>query len=97
MLDHPDTTHSTPLETYSGMCMTSWIKQVVQFLTKFLMTWLLNIQVVILTIPTRGAKRLKTKELETKELAITEAQQWLTEANCKEQNSGKLDQLYMSF
>ena len=38
MLDHPDTTHSTPLETYSGMCMTSWIKQVVQFLTKFLMT-----------------------------------------------------------
>ena len=38
MLDHPDTIHSTPLETYSGMCMTSWIKQVVQFLTKFLMT-----------------------------------------------------------
>ena len=30
---------------------------------------------VILTIPTRGAKRLKTKELKTKELAITEAQQ----------------------
>ena len=97
ILAHPDTAHTNPVDTLFGNLHQELGKQIVKVLTKSLMIWLLNFQLITLTISISGDNCLKIKKLKIMELAVSRARQSLTEANCKEEDAVKLAQLYNSF